>query len=348
MGRAEDLFKWLEEDREEAIDELIVTRKSEELFLDFKRSSDDGAGRRLIDNDRNNLAKAISGFGNSEGGVIIWGVDCSRDTTGADVARFKVPIANAARYTSWIEGAVSGCTVPPHQGVRSVAIPTVGSNDGFVVTLVPKSNHAPHQVVGRLQYFIRAGSDFTPIPHGVLAGMFGRVPQPHVFHRYMIDQATVENDAICCSVGILLTNDGPGIASDLFVNLLVLSHPGKNCEAHFQQTDQTNWTGAYSFGRHIYLISHQSFRLPPEAYAQPIIVQLKAAPPFTEPIHIEGIAGAGNSPPNRFKLYRSAEQLTDIYSEFMDKYRVGSVTNEDLKNLNVQIFALEETMNNGT
>ena len=79
MGRAEDIFERIQQNGETAIDEFIITRKSEELFLDFKRSADNGAGRVLHSIDRDNFAKAISGFGNSEGGVIVWGVDCSKD-----------------------------------------------------------------------------------------------------------------------------------------------------------------------------------------------------------------------------------------------------------------------------
>ena len=36
-----------------------------------------------------NLSKAISGFGNSEGGVLVWGVDCSRDLEDGDVAKAR-------------------------------------------------------------------------------------------------------------------------------------------------------------------------------------------------------------------------------------------------------------------
>jgi hypothetical protein len=76
MDRAEEIFNRINEKGEAAIDDFILTRASEELFLAFKRSSDNGAGRILSQTDRNNLAKAVSGFGNSEGGVIVWGIDC--------------------------------------------------------------------------------------------------------------------------------------------------------------------------------------------------------------------------------------------------------------------------------
>jgi hypothetical protein len=70
FSRANDFYNLICAEGEAAIDEFIATRKAEELFLDFKRSSDNGAGVRLSQTDRDNLAKAISGFGNSAGGVV--------------------------------------------------------------------------------------------------------------------------------------------------------------------------------------------------------------------------------------------------------------------------------------
>ena len=79
MERSKELFEKIKNEGKSAIEEFIFTHKAEELFLDFKRSADNGNKQRLHQNDRSNLAKAISGFGNSEGGVVIWGVDCSKD-----------------------------------------------------------------------------------------------------------------------------------------------------------------------------------------------------------------------------------------------------------------------------
>src|SRR5205823_14842875 len=112
MGRAEDLFKRLADTGEQAVDEFIEARQAEELFLDFKRSTDNGGGKRLHDSDRQNLAKAISGFGNSEGGVIVWGVDCSVQANLGGVANTKVLLENHKRFLSRLEGDVSGCKVP--------------------------------------------------------------------------------------------------------------------------------------------------------------------------------------------------------------------------------------------
>ena len=86
MGRAEDILKLILQNGDSEITRLIDTRKSEELFLDFKKSADDGKNPHLHDHDRQHLKKAISGFGNSEGGIVVWGVECRTDKkTGADV-----------------------------------------------------------------------------------------------------------------------------------------------------------------------------------------------------------------------------------------------------------------------
>jgi hypothetical protein len=327
-SRAADLFSRLEQGGEPAILELIATRKAEELFLDFKRSTDYGAGKRLHDNDRNNLAKAISGFGNSEGGIIVWGVDCSHDPEGADVARLKMPIQNVARFVSWLEGAVSGCTIPPHQGVRSIAVAAGDPGEGYAVTLIPKSNQAPHQVVGRLQYYIRAGSDFVPTPHAVLAGMFGRMPQPHVFHSYVVARPKLEGIAVKSSVGIMIRNDGPGIASDLFVNATIYAFAGKNVRISFDVPDKQNWTGTWGFGRKVALISKPGFRLQPEAEVQPLLLDLTFAPPFEDQFEIRGIAGAGGAPPYRFKLHQTREELERAYDEYLSLERAGKLTED--------------------
>ncbi len=67
MSRAEDLYERIKKDGESVLDNFILQGQAQELFLDFKRSSDNGKNRHLSQTDRNNLAKAISSFGNSEG-----------------------------------------------------------------------------------------------------------------------------------------------------------------------------------------------------------------------------------------------------------------------------------------
>jgi hypothetical protein len=186
MGRAEELFGRLKSAGDVTVTALIADAQVENLWLDFKRSGNDGRGTKLHESDWKNYAKALSGFANSDGGVIIWGVDCASDPVLGDVPTGPAPIENPSRFVSWLENATSACTVPAVPGVESIALPSA-ANEGYVVTLIPSSPLAPHQCVkpaGSLHYYLRAGSNFMQVPHAVLAGMFGRRPQPKVFHLY--------------------------------------------------------------------------------------------------------------------------------------------------------------------
>lgn len=322
MSRSEHLFRLIVDGGEAQIRELITTRKSEELFLDFKRSSDNGAGDRLSQTDRNNLSRAISGFGNSEGGLVIWGVDCSPDTAGADVASEIVPLADAHRFASWLENSVSGATVPPHIGVRSEPIPVGDEPRGCVATHIPKSNFAPHQTIPRLSYYIRAGSSFVPTPHSVLAGMFGRRPQPFVFNNWGITPARSTGELIVCEPVLIIRNDGPGIARDIFINLGFLSKGGENCRIEFlPQGDRFSADVAY--GVLLSMISNSDVRLPPQAQLQVLKIRVTLRPPFTEGIDISGSVGSAEGPPFSFSIRHSATELEGLCANYGPQMNAG-------------------------
>ncbi len=338
MERAEDIFQRILFDQEGAIDMFIVDRKAEELFLDFKRSADNGSGTILHPTDRRNLGKAISGFGNSNGGVIVWGVDCSPDTDLSDVAHTKVPIHNVTRFVSWLEGAVSGCTIPPHSSVRNDIICKDDSGNGFAITYVPTSLHAPHQDIARHQYYIRAGSSFVPTPHAVLAGMFGRRPQPYVFNAYAVPPATLSGRKVRVDIGLVVRNNGPGIAKDAFLNVWVVSIPGPQCELFFGSLDDRYWMGQFSFGRHTSLITRPEVRMPPESQLQPTVLTILFEPPFENKLSLKGVCGCSQSPSWRFTIDKDEASIGELYDALFDKISRGTQTEADMRNFSTNML----------
>ena len=353
MGRAEDIFEKIKKDGKQAIDEFIIDRKSEELFLEFKRSSDDGSGLKLSDSDREHLAKAISGFGNSEGGVIVWGIDCSKDKDHADVAHSKCPIQDVKRFVSWLEGIVSSCTVPPHTKVQHHDVIDGKTENGFVVTLIPKSNHAPHQVVthgvhGKSQYhyYIRAGSNFEHTPHAVLAGMFGRRPQPDVFHNYGVLPAEIIGEKIRLRINFMICNNGPGVASDLFMNVMVKSVPGSNCDCS-HEVRESHWISQITKGINkgqiiVNVISASTLRLAPEASYTPISILFDIVPPFTEKLIIDGNCGCGQSPSYKFRIENDSKTIEKLYDDFVEKNKKCILTDEEKHNLAISLLNIKD------
>lgn len=179
-SRAADLYSRLEARGVSALNDLIADREAESLFLDFKCSADNGTGPRLLPDDSKNLSKSVSGFGNSSGGVVIWGVDCRQDRNGSEVSS-KTPLKDANGFHTKLESALSRATIPPPADVHMLVLQEDPSQlEGYVAMHVPRSHQGPLRSVETKHYHMRAGSAFEIVPHDVLAGMFGRSPQPDV------------------------------------------------------------------------------------------------------------------------------------------------------------------------
>jgi len=327
MGRAEDIFQKLKGEGEAAIDEFILIRQSEELFLDFKRSADDGKGKRLHDRDLNNLAKAISGFGNSEGGVIIWGVDASQDIDDADVAKARKPIENVARFASRLEGTISGRTAPAHIGVQNHLI-DIGSDKGFVATLIPKSERVPHQAIPEQKYYMRAGSNFIPVPHGVLAGMFGKRPQPILFEYYTSKAVKVTKavgirpDVVDATLGFKIWNRGPVMARDLYSDVRVIL-PGAGT-VHFANMDD-GWISKRKSTEWLSMVSKDDFKLAPESFTMAFDLRVYVRPPFENgKLSLRWSFGCDGSPMKLIEIENNIADVERIYREFLQGPRTGA------------------------
>ncbi len=173
MGRAEDLLEELRTHGEAAIDRIVREREAEGPWLEFKNRGDDRS-------NEDNLSETISAFANTDGGVLIWGVDAKATRQDpADVAKAKRPFADPAGFVGKLQSITSRVVLPVVARVDHFAVPSADGR-GFAVTYVPASPALPHRAERQRQYFIRAGSSSEVAPHALLAAMFGRRPAPHV------------------------------------------------------------------------------------------------------------------------------------------------------------------------
>jgi hypothetical protein len=331
MSRAEDIFEKLIYFGEDALDEFILNRQTEELFLDFKQAASTGKhGLALCSDDRRNLAKCISGFGNSEGGVIIWGVECSRDNNVGDVAKAKVKVINVHRFLSWVENAISGCTIPSHNKVRNHIISCDKNGDGYLATYIPKSDIAPLMTTMGNHIYIRSGSNNVPAPYSVIAGMFGRRPQPNVellienkklelleyneedvLHPQTIDEPPQEYVKI--SFDILCKNDSNVIADELYLTCTTESSGGEYCRTRFSEYNQLY--AIHGIDEHLNLITKPEFRLPPRGIMKFTHIDVLLAKFIEDDLLIEGVAGANGAAPKSFRFYCPKNTLRSFVAE---------------------------------
>jgi hypothetical protein len=157
--------------------------KQESLSLEFKSNDsrepifENGS---LNNNGRKILAKELSAFANSAGGVIVFGIDC-RNVDGVDQAEKLTPIASLNRAETSIRDAASELLQPRHSGIQVSAVPTgANQNEGYVVVEVPRSDRRPHRSEAKNQkeYFKRIGGRAYPMEHYDIEDAFRRSTSP--------------------------------------------------------------------------------------------------------------------------------------------------------------------------
>jgi len=160
-------------------------------WLDFK-----GAEKLKPQDMKKIWSEALSGFANTEGGVIVWGIDARPDPdTHIDCASGLSLVQNPATFVSRLKELHSQSTDPPIPGVDFwFAIDDTAPDCGFVVSCVPESEFKPHraEVAGR-NYYIRAGDSFHVPSVSLLRNLF--FPEYHS-HLWPELKARHNNDTV--------------------------------------------------------------------------------------------------------------------------------------------------------
>ena len=339
MRRSEELFSLLKQSGAAEILRMIASPVVEELFLDYKRTTTVSPFSQLDPSDRKNLSRAVAGFANSEGGVIVWGVDCRPDPPNGDVPIAPLPISNPTAFKTLLDNALSGVTLPAHSTVENIAMPMAHGTEGFVVTHIPIGSGIPYRTLGsREEYYIRAGSNFVPTPHSVLAGMFGRAPQPRL--NIIAQLRTVHNSSTVpgrwlAMLEISLANDGRGIAEDVFINVEVAAPP--TCIATFEITEQwtrwrTNRDGRDRFTAIANSLPPRPPPIPPGAEALVLVIRAEFGPRIDGDLAITLGCGAKTGPgaARQIVLPRPALQAAADHYTNQDRDKTAKASNDSL------------------
>lgn len=330
MTRANDLFSRILAGKATALDDLIADREPESLFLDFKRSLNNGADRQLAADDNKNLSKAISGFANSSGGLIIWGVDCRRDpATGNEVAN-KHPLTDAAGFNTKLQGAISRATIPPLPGVQVASFEEPGSSPaGYVAVLIPRSHIGPIRSIVTNHYHLRAGSDFSIVPHDILAGMFGQAPQPTIDLNVVSYPARVGSRSghFTMAFGLVAVNFGAVLAERPYLTVFFADFPLGLI--NFKTTERQGFVVRRGPLPIFSVVAAQGFAVAPGAteHLCDIIIDVPLDKPRA--LSLDCTLGVVGAPPKRFAITASHETIVSA----MARAQAGSFPSSDVVEL---------------
>ncbi len=185
-----ELFDRIVAAGEAGLQKMIADQQQESVHLDFKNKSDPNHGN-MNDDDKRYLGEALSGFANSDGGVLIWGVDARKNADGVDCAQSLRPIANVGAFQSKVQSLIGEYIVPIHDGVQTGVIPCAAQPAfGYLVLGVDRSERRPHrsEAKGKRGYYKRSGDSFYEMEHYDIEDAFNRLHVPSLKIEYNMDK----------------------------------------------------------------------------------------------------------------------------------------------------------------
>lgn len=165
----------------------------------------------------------LSGFSNSGGGIVIWGIATEKNNEKIDQAIELKPFSDPASVAGQFYSLVSRVVLPAVPDVKCRHVLGDNGSDGYVVALIPKSQNPPHRTsIGKCDYYRRYGDSFLSLDHWGLADLFGRRPQPCLKPFVKCFWKTSHKKF---EVQFGLNNIGPGMAKFPAIRAEVFPHP---------------------------------------------------------------------------------------------------------------------------
>ena len=137
--------------RREDLELLIQQQMQESLHLDYKRSAS------LSKSGQKEIPKDVSAFANSDGGLIIYGIEES----GHLPVCIDEGFSNSDITRETIEEIILSNISPRIEGIQIQQIPLDSCNSAYCIS-IPKSDRAPHQDRTNKRYYKRF--NFSAVP----------------------------------------------------------------------------------------------------------------------------------------------------------------------------------------
>jgi schlafen family protein len=202
------------------IQDLINNGEAEGVYLECKTAQ----GPNLGAGHKANLAEAVSGFSNSGGGVIIFGISTSKDSQrGLDILTEIVPIGNCRKLSKHIDVSIPTLVYPSVKGHVSRVLTRPKENRGVIVTYIPPTIGDPVQSLIDKKFYLRSGDGFSDMPYEVLKRMFAGTAGPEL--TPVFDNRLVTKPQGAWIVPIMLENLSSAVAERTEVCVEILS-PG--------------------------------------------------------------------------------------------------------------------------
>jgi hypothetical protein len=295
---------------ESDIDQFVQNRKAEDLYLDFKQTAD-SATPKLDEDARKFLAKSLSGFANSAGGVLVLGVNAPQNGQYT-----KVPISDVSTFEQRVLEQISRATTPPVPGVITKIVQSSQQGSGYVIVSIPQSDAAPHRNHTDKQYYHRSGDSFLQMEHYQIADIFGRRHQPKLDVYGVLERNKKNLQKSWLFFTLYIRNNGRALARFPVISckaqgLIAADANGLDGNGHFGLSPFPNELSLEHFRGNANDVIHAGLSLPILRYHG----EYSTDPRMTgvaQSAEVAGTVSAEGMEPKQFQLLISDERLSEF------------------------------------
>lgn len=185
------------------------------------------------DKVRTQLAKHISAFANTSGGLLAIGIRESKKGK----PKFSLNNYNLLKINSQhLQRAITGSVEPKVNFFLEIVplMETLDTAKGILLIFIEPSLHPPHQVTHNRTYYFRHGDASNPAPHSLVSAMFGNRRQPLL----MIDLIKLGNPPF---LRVIIKNKGnaPAQHTHILINIFPSLVKGNQILLHQNQIEKT-------------------------------------------------------------------------------------------------------------
>ena len=199
---------------------MIDRGEAEDQYLECKAPGGPQLGRDL----KTKLAEATSGFANTSGGVILWGVATdTQPASGLDLLTQISPIGNVQRMLQRINVEIPRVAVPQVSLSESKVLKRrTQDTKGIIATYIPSTDGDPVQSTMDREFYLRISDGFFPMPYETLQRMFIGAKAPVLRPYFHSDLCTADDDGLW-TIRVSIANDSNAVARDVCVSVEVLN-----------------------------------------------------------------------------------------------------------------------------
>ena len=201
---------------------LVDGGETEGLHLECKSPLSPSLNRDM----KVKLARALSGFSNTAGGVVLWGVATTPHShSGIDVISHLEPIGNCAAFEKQVRAAIPTLTLPSVLKYETKLIKRQKTDtQGVIAAYIPFTSGDP--LLNNIDnvFYFRSSDAFVPAPYELIKRLFSATDMPDVYPTFTQELVKLETDG-SWSIPITVANRSNAFAEDVDVSVTIINPP---------------------------------------------------------------------------------------------------------------------------